>query len=106
MIYDHKAVRSDYYSGRAGRRHAPNSEEGYNALAYALSVSGKPAEAPVAAHKAMRLDPQRRDSYAFSEGRAYMLMGRYEEAIPLLQRFLVRSSHLIPAHVMLTSKRK
>ncbi len=79
---------------------APNSAEGYDALAFALTDSGKPAEALVAAQKAMRLDPQRRD-YALVEGGAYVLMGRYEEAIPPLKRFLARYSNIVGAHLLL-----
>jgi tetratricopeptide (TPR) repeat protein len=76
----------------------PNSAPGYNSMALALSDSGKPAEAVRAAHEAMRLDPLSRDSYSFIEGRAYMLMGSYEEAIPPLKRYLARYSNFIPVH--------
>jgi TolB-like protein/Tfp pilus assembly protein PilF len=79
----------------------PNLAEGYNNLAFALSSSGKPAEGVVAAHEAMRLDPSNRDFYSGIEGRAYVLMGRYEEAIPPLKAVLARHSNIIPAHLML-----
>jgi tetratricopeptide (TPR) repeat protein len=80
---------------------APNHAGGYSALAFVLTDSGKPAEALVALHKAMRLDPREPDLYALMEGRTYLLMGRYEEAIPVLKRFLARYSNLIPAHLFL-----
>jgi adenylate cyclase len=59
----------------------PNSAQGYASMADAL-VSVKPAEAVVAAHEAMRLDPGNRDLYSLWEGNAYVVMGRYEEAMP------------------------
>jgi len=79
----------------------PNFAIGYNALALALSDSGKPAEALVAVHKAMRLDPQMQPAFSFVEGRTYMLMGRYEEAIPVLKRYLAGNSNFIVARVCL-----
>lgn len=79
----------------------PNLALGYTALAFALTDSGKPAEALVAVNKAIRLDPQQRDFYALMEGRTYMLMGRYEEAIPVLRGYLARYSNIIPGHLFL-----
>jgi adenylate cyclase len=79
----------------------PNSAFSYFCMSAALSASGKPAEALVAAHKAMRLDPHRRDFYSLTEGFAYMLAGRYEEAIPSLKTFLASYSNNIGAHLML-----
>src|SRR5260370_6908632 len=79
----------------------PNFAIGYNALALALSDSGKLAEALVAVHKAMRLDPQMQPAFSFVEGRTYMLMGRYEEAIPVLKRYLAGNFNFIVARVCL-----
>jgi len=79
----------------------PNSAFSYFCMSAALSASGKPAEALVAAHKAMRLDPHRRDFYSLTEGFAYMLAGRYEEAIPSLKTFLASYSNNIGSHLML-----
>ena len=36
----------------------------------------------------MRLDPSRQDFYAFFIATPYVLMGRYQDAIPLLKRHL------------------
>jgi adenylate cyclase len=66
----------------------PSSTACYEALADALTVSNKLEEAVRAAEKAMRLDPTRQDFYAFFVANPYVLMGRYEEAIPLLKRHL------------------
>jgi tetratricopeptide (TPR) repeat protein len=78
----------------------PNSALGYGDLAFALVYSGKPAEALLAAHKAMRLNP-RGELYAFIEGVAYTFMGRYEEAIPGLKRGAAGYPNNIPARLML-----
>jgi len=79
----------------------PNSALAYVALAITLVNSGKPAEAVVAAQKATRLDPRARDYYASFEGMAYVYMGRYQEAIPVLKRALARYPNVIPIRVYL-----
>jgi tetratricopeptide (TPR) repeat protein len=78
-----------------------NSAFGYGAMANALTNSGKPTEGLVAAQKAMRLDPRNRDRYFLFEGFDYTLMGRYEEAIMPLKRFLAHYSNVIPGHLFL-----
>ncbi len=79
----------------------PNLALGYIALGFALTDSGKPTEALVAVHKAMRLDPEGQFYNSFVEGRVYLLMGRYEEAIPAFKRELARHPHFITAHALL-----
>jgi adenylate cyclase len=79
----------------------PNLALGYIALGFALTDSGKPTEALVAVHKAMRLDPEGQFYNSFVEGRVYLLMGRYEEAIPAFKRELARHPHFIVAHALL-----
>ena len=66
----------------------PSSPICYEALADALTVSGQPEAAVRAAEKAIRLDPAHQDFYAFFVANPYVMMGRYEEAIPLLKRHL------------------
>jgi adenylate cyclase len=80
---------------------APNSAVGYRALADIMGFSGKPAETVVLADKAMRLDPRNRERYLFEEGWAYGPMGRYEEAIPILKRYLARYPNDWRAHSVL-----
>jgi adenylate cyclase len=63
----------------------PNFAMGYSALAFVLCDLGRPAEAIPLIQKAVRLDPRRYYYYAFFEGRAYYLMGRYRDAIPFLK---------------------
>jgi adenylate cyclase len=76
-----------------------NLAYGYGSMALALTSSGRPAEAVVAPQKAMRLDPSNRDFYAFFEGQAYMVMGRYAQAIPPLKMNLARYSNLAGNHL-------
>jgi adenylate cyclase len=66
-----------------------------------MDFSGKPAEAVGVAEKAMRLDPRNRDYYLLFEGASYTQMGRYEEAIPIFKRFLVRYPNIWSAHGLL-----
>jgi adenylate cyclase len=79
----------------------PNLAWGFGSLAWALAYS-EPADAVVAAQKAMRLDPQNGDLYAGSEGAAYTVMGRYEEAIPPLKRYIAYTN-AIPGRLYLIS---
>jgi adenylate cyclase len=66
----------------------PNYAQGYQVLADALLNAGKPADAVPAAQKAMRLDPAHADFFEYSLGMAYVEMGRYDAAIPILKQHL------------------
>jgi adenylate cyclase len=66
----------------------PNCAGCYEALSTALSGSDKPEEALAAAEKAVRLDPATRDFYGYFVAVPLVMMGRYHEAVPLLQRTL------------------
>jgi predicted Zn-dependent protease len=66
-----------------------------------LNVSNKPEEVLQAAEKAMRLDPTRQDFYAFFVAAPLNLMGRYEEAIPLLKRHIAAYPNQPWAHAAL-----
>jgi adenylate cyclase len=79
----------------------PNFAQGYVVLSEALGVSNRVEEALHAVEKAMRLDPSRQDFYAFFIGQAYVDMGRYREAIPLLKRHLAVYPNQPWAHVAL-----
>src|SRR5713101_2585224 len=68
---------------------APNSAVNNWWLSAILNRSGKPAESISFAEKAARLDPRNRDLYEFDIGLAYLVMGRYEEAIPFFKTNLV-----------------
>jgi tetratricopeptide (TPR) repeat protein len=64
----------------------PNCSIGETFLAIALNAVGRPAEALRAIEKAMRVDPAGSAFHALVIANSYMLMGRYQEAIPLVQR--------------------
>src|SRR5229473_3491755 len=51
----------------------PNSPLGYSALANVMNSMAEPAQALVAAEKAIRLDPGNRDRYQLEQGHAYTI---------------------------------
>jgi TolB-like protein/Flp pilus assembly protein TadD len=73
----------------------PNSDGGYADLAMALTLAGRPEEAPGLLEKAMRLNPRYPVSYAYQLGLAYRLTGRYEEAIATLKKALIRNPNFL-----------
>jgi adenylate cyclase len=77
----------------------PNYAQGYHALADALNVSDKPEDAVPAAQKAMRLDPAHADFFGYDLGMAYVEMGRYEVAIPILKRHLAAYPNMLTGHL-------
>jgi adenylate cyclase len=77
----------------------PNNADGYRALAEALEVNGMPEEAIHSAEKAMRLNPLGQDLYAYEIGLAYVLMGRFQDAIPVFKRLLMAYPNNLYAHV-------
>jgi adenylate cyclase len=80
---------------------APNNASAYVELSDALLVSNRPEEAARAAERAMRLDPGRRDFYAYFIAAPYVQMARYQDAIPLLRRYLAVYPNMPWAHAML-----
>ena len=79
----------------------PNYAIGYQALTDALLNSGRPQEAIGTINKAIRLDPAGEDFYVFFIGAAYVLMGRYQDAIPLLRRNAAAYPHEPWVHINL-----
>ena len=79
----------------------PNCSIGYAFLAAALNAAGKPGEALRAVEKAMRLDPAGYAFYAGEVGAADILMGRYQEAVPSLQRTIAATPNASWAHLEL-----
>jgi len=77
----------------------PNSPLGYSALANVMNSMAEPAQALVAAEKAIRLDPGNRDRYLMEQGHAYNQLGRYEDAIPVFKRYLALHPDIFWAHV-------
>ncbi len=66
----------------------PNDADGYVALASALSLSGRPAEALEAVEKGMRLNPHFPSSYAYQRGLALFGQKRLDESAASLERAL------------------
>ncbi len=79
----------------------PNSAFGYEALSIIMNNTRKRAEAIDLAEKAMRLDPRIHDRYLWLEGSSYTQMGRYEEAIPILKRYLASYPNNFAGHYLL-----
>ena len=55
----------------------------------------------MAVNKAIRLDPGNRNRYSGTQGAAYTLLGRWEEAITALKRYMVLRPADIRAHAYL-----
>ena len=79
----------------------PNYAQGYHALADVLVIYGKPEEAIRAAQKAIRLDPNGKDLHLLDVGVAYVEMGRYEEAVPILKQSLAAFPNVMVSHLSL-----
>jgi tetratricopeptide (TPR) repeat protein len=68
---------------------APSDADAHSTLASVLIRLERPAEAIRAAEQALRLHPRARFWYSWHLGRAYRLLGRYEEAIAAQQQALL-----------------
>ena len=79
----------------------PNSAEGYIALASILNYMGRSEESIGLVEKAMRLNPRYPGFYSNEVGFAYLLTGRYEEAIAALKKALGRTPNFLPIHANL-----
>jgi len=81
---------------------APSFIPGYIYSFYLLISSGKPQEAIGFIEKTERLDPRNRVLWEGGRGEAYIVMGRYAEAIPIFKAYIVRVPHQPWPHVWLT----
>ena len=82
----------------------PNAVGVYGPLVDALTVSNRPQDLEEAVHvvqKQERLDPTRRDFYSYFIAAPYVLIGRYEDAIPLIKQHLRAYPNMPWAHAML-----
>jgi adenylate cyclase len=77
----------------------PNDSDGYETLGEILSYAGRPAEALGLVEQALRLNPRQPVSLLWLLGRAYSLMGRYEEAIATLKQVVTRNPNHLSAHL-------
>jgi tetratricopeptide (TPR) repeat protein len=66
----------------------------YAGLAEVMNDTGRPADALAATEKAMLLDPKNGE-YLYEQGRAYTQLGRWEEAISAMKRFVARHPNQI-----------
>jgi adenylate cyclase len=69
----------------------PNLALGHEVLGSTLNFSGKAAEALESFDRAMALDPYFPDFWLHLKGLAMFQLGRYDEAISLLKRRLIRN---------------
>jgi len=76
----------------------PSFADGYAHLGQILCSAGRPEEAVGLVKKAMRLNPHHPYQYSFNLGWAYVLLGRYEEAITPLKQTLSRNPNFLSAH--------
>jgi adenylate cyclase len=81
----------------------PNAAEAYATLAEVCSFAGQPQRAVEAIETAMRLNPRYPASYLWTLGHAYRWLGKYEEAIALFKRVLLRSPEHLTAHLFLAA---
>ena len=84
---DNKAAQAEVAQVERAVALEPNSGVGYGALAEVLNATGRPAEALAAAEKGIHLDPHNY-LYLRQEGWADTQLGRWEEAVSVLKRFL------------------
>jgi adenylate cyclase len=90
---------------------APNEAGNYFCLssgnsdwaADTLNWSGRPAQAIEISEKAMRRDPRNSDFHLLPIGFAYYILGRYEEAVPVLKRFIDSYPGFVSARWILTA---
>jgi adenylate cyclase len=75
---------------------------GYIYSYFSLISSGKPQEAIGFIEKTERLDPRNRVLWEGGRGEAYLVMGRYAEAIPMFKAYIARVRHQPWPHVWLT----
>ena len=77
----------------------PNDVEGYETLGEILSFARRPQDALGLVEQALRLNPRQPVSLLWLMGRAYLLTGRYDEAIAVLKKILVRNPNHFTAHL-------
>ncbi|MDK1388551.1 adenylate/guanylate cyclase domain-containing protein [Sinorhizobium sp. 8-89] len=82
---------------------APNLPEGHENLGIALHYSGRPAEALGCFYRAMALNPYYPDIYLHFQAQAMFQLRRYEEAIGMLKRRLIRNPDTDVSRVLLAS---
>lgn len=82
---------------------APNLVEGYENLGNALHYAGRSAEALAYFERAMALNPYYPDLFLHFYAQAMFQLGRYEEAVVILKRRLVRNPDTDVSRVLLAA---
>ncbi|CDM62185.1 MULTISPECIES: adenylate/guanylate cyclase domain-containing protein [Rhizobium] len=82
---------------------APNLVEGHESLGNALHYAGRPDEALVCFERAMALNPYYPDIFLHFHAQAMFQLGRYEEAVVILKRRLVRNPATDISRVLLAA---
>ncbi|RWB92805.1 adenylate/guanylate cyclase domain-containing protein [Mesorhizobium sp.] len=82
---------------------APNLAEGHESLGTSLYYSGRPEEALACFERGMALNPYYPDIFLHFQAQATFQLGRYEEAIGILKRRLVRNPDTDVSRVLLAA---
>ena len=82
---------------------APNYADGYGLLALINNHRGNAEKALKLIKKGMRLNPYYTWDYPYNLGRAYYSLGRYEEAISVLEQAQERNENVMPPKLFLTA---
>jgi adenylate cyclase len=97
-------VSGDYEAARKQAQRAtsidPNSAEAQNVTAFVLLCLNLPGEALSYARNAIRLNPGAPEFYLIVMADAYVMLRRYDEALPLLKRILARRPSWIMARAL------
>lgn len=81
----------------------PNSADNHAVLGRVLYYAGRPEEAIQLFKKAMRLNPMPESFYLYSLGMAYIMTGRYEEAVAACSKAIHTEPKNLFAHVVLAA---
>jgi adenylate cyclase len=80
----------------------PNLANSYFWLSETFVRTGRPAEAIGFIEKTERLDPRLRTAWEGGRGEAYIVMGRYADAIPVFNEYFAWNPHIVWTRVWLT----
>ena len=81
----------------------PNYADSYATLGVSYIYDGNPQAGVKMMRQAMRLSPQYPAAYASAIGQGYFVMGKYEDALPLLRDATERNVNLLTSQVFLVA---